>query len=352
MRFAIAGVALLLMGAVAVETVDKLVIEPRTVSSWGELVDCYLVARTTLPPLPFADADVFTKMKAGDWSFLADHWQYKQTDGSYYVSENSRLRQGSGAAGQLAKLKLPLHILVYEDLQRGEIVVLSSVDGMKYQGEALFKAPEFMPYEKDVSLDCYAFDELSPRRIIWEITLKSEADAWSDLVLQRDAAAATAMLPEGGMMAMMSVPTEHTNDIWLALETQTNGINLNVFAPENFTNRVEIYSSTDLVSGFWSVAEQNLYPSGTNPAVWDASSTLTTRFLRAGNMDIDSDGDGINDARELIVHKTNPNNSDSDGDTISDYQELYVDFTDPNNNDTSPPTVWITAPGAGKAVLP
>jgi hypothetical protein len=338
------SVSVLLFGAVAVSTVDKLVIEPRTISSWGELVDSYLVSRISLPPLPFAYADALARMKIGDWSFLADRWQCKQSGGTYYVAEKSKL----------AKLKLPLHILVYEDLQRGEIVILSSPDGNTYQGEALFKAPEFMPYEKDVPLDRYAMDELWPRCVVWEITLKPEEDAWSDLVPKQSTLTSSALLlDDGGMMAMMSVPAEHTNDIWLALETQTNGINLNIFAPDGFTNRVEVYSCTDLVSGLWTVAGQNLYPS-TNPAVWDATSTLTTRFLRAGNMDIDSDGDGINDARELIVYQTLPDEPDSDFDTFSDYQEIYVDFTDPNNNDISPSSVWIAAPGAGerKAVLP
>jgi hypothetical protein len=100
-----------------------------------------------------------------------------------------------------------------------------------------------------------------------------------------------------------------------------------------------------LDSNGWSVAAQNLYPS-TNPAIWDATSTLTNRFLRVGNMDIDSDGDTIPDARELIVWHTDPNLTDSDDDTISDDQELYIDFTDPNNDDTLPPSVWIITPDA------
>lgn len=343
--------AVLLTGAVAVTTVDQLYIEPRTVSSWGELVDCYLAARTSLPPLPspVPYEEVFQKMSAADWSFLADCWQYKQADGTYYVAGDS----------QLAKLKLPLHVLVYEDLQRGEVVILSSTDGEKYQGEALFKAPEFMPYEKDFPLDSYLSDELSPRRVIWEVTLKPEADAWADLINAEQASSlfesqTSKFLEGGGIMLSMMVPEENINDLWLCLESQTEGgINLNVFAPEGFTNQVEIYSCADLISNVWSIAAQNLYPSGTNPAVWNTGSEIV-QFYSAGNMDIDSDGDGLPDAREMFVHKTDPNNSDSDGDMLSDYQELYGNFTDPNNNDTSLPVVWISAPvGAErKAVLP
>jgi hypothetical protein len=248
-------------------------------------------------------------MQTDDWSFLADaRWRYQQADGSYYVAKNSKL----------AALKLPLTIRIYEDLKRGEIIVLSSTDGKKYQGEALFEAPEFMPYEKDDPLECYAADELWPRMIIWEITLKSEADAWSDLILQRDQSVASAKLLEGGgMMSMMMVPEEHANELWLGLESQSGDMNLNVFAPEGFTNRVEIYSCTDLVSSVWSIAVQNLYPSGTNPAVWSTGLEIG-QFFRAGNMDVDSDSDGINDAREQFVYKTVPDRWDSDGDWIPD----------------------------------
>lgn len=341
-RLAVTGVLLLLLGALAVETVDQLLIEPRTVSSWGELVDCYLAARTTLPPLPLLYGDALTKMQTGDWSFLADHWQYKQADNPYYVAKGAKL----------AELKLPLHILVYEDLQRGEIIILSSTDGTNFQGEALFKAPEFMPYEKGFPMERYAFDELAPRRVVWEITLKPEAYAWSDLVLKESALTASALFLDGGMMAMMPVPAEHTNNLWLCLEPQTEGgINLNVYAPENFTNRVEIYSCADLISNVWNIAVQNLYPVGTNPAVWNASGS-EVRFYSAGNMDIDSDGDGINDAREKYVYKTDPNNSDSDGDTLSDYQEIYEGLTDPNNNDVLPPTVWISGLRKEKVIIP
>ncbi|MEI8207184.1 MAG: hypothetical protein WCG03_09935, partial [Kiritimatiellales bacterium] len=306
-RLAVSGVLLLLLGVLTAEAVNQLYSEPRTVSAWGELVDCYLISRTSLPPLPFSYDDVFSKMNTGDWSFLADHWQYKQTDGPYYVAKDSKL----------AEMKLPLHILVYEDLQRGETIILSSTDGTNFQGEALFKAPEFMPYEKDFPLARYAFDELWPRRIIWEITLKSEADAWLDLACQGNEEQTSELLGGGGMMRMM-VPEEHANELWLCLEPQTNGgMNLNVFAPEGFTNRVEIYSSTDLISNVWSIAEQNLYPSGTNPAVWSTGSEIV-QFYRAGNMDIDSDGDGVPDARELIVCKTDPSVPDTDTDSMPD----------------------------------
>ncbi|MFA7369487.1 MAG: hypothetical protein WC334_07575, partial [Kiritimatiellales bacterium] len=301
-----------LLGALAAETVDKLLIEPRTVSSWGELNESYLDFRSLMGPIvpPTASyTDAAAQMKAGDFSFLAQNWSFKFADGIYYVAEGSKL----------AQLKLPLHILVYEDLKRGEIVVLSSADGEKYKGEALFTAPAFMPYEKDFPADRYAFDELSPRRVVWDITLKPEADAWADLI-QVDTLTAPKDRGASQMMAM-SVPEEHTGDLWLGLDPQSGSMNLNVFAPDGFTNRVEIYSCTDLVSNVWSIAAQNLLPSGTNPAVWNTGS-VPVHFYRAGNMDVDNDSDGINDAREQFVHKTDPARWDSDGDWIPDGWEM------------------------------
>jgi hypothetical protein len=344
-------VSVLMTGAVAVSAVDKLVIEPRTVSSWGELFEDYKAFRTQMGPIVppgVLYGDAVEWMSKGDWSFLNENWFFKFDGEVLYVPEESALAK---------ELTLPARIQMREDLKTGEIYIFSAplTEGEpgEFTGLAAFKAPEFMPYEKDFPLECYLADELAPRRVVWEITLKSEADAWADLIFQRNAAASSELLAEDGMM-LMSVPAEHTNDLWLYLDAQNQTINLNIFAPEGFTNRVEIYSSTDLVSGLWSVAGQNLYPSGTNPAVWDATSDIPVRFFRAGNMDIDSDSDGINDARELIMYQSNPNDPNSDGDAYTDYEEVYVTFTDPNNDDTSPPTVWIATPGTEerKAVLP
>jgi hypothetical protein len=102
---------------------------------------------------------------------------------------------------------------------------------------------------------------------------------------------------------------------------QNHIVNLQVYAPPEFTNRVEVYSCTDLVSGVWNIAQQNLYP-GTNPAVWSTPTDAAPRFFQAGNMDIDGDADGINDAREQIVHKTDALKWDTDGDWLPDSWEL------------------------------
>ncbi len=107
----------------------------------------------------------------------------------------------------------------------------------------------------------------------------------------------------------------------LCLNQQTNGIHLAVNASENFTNRVEIYSCTNLTDGIWNIAAQDVPFGGTNSAAWTAA-PATVCFFKAGNMDVDNDFDGINDAQEMYIHKTSPDRWDSDGDWLPDNWEI------------------------------
>jgi len=277
------------------------------------------------PSISYEDA--YARIQSGDFSFLAEPstWQFKFDGGSYYIDETSKL----------AKLKVPLHILILEDIQRSEIIVLSSTDGERYKGEALFSAPEFTDtsYMSELNLTAeelveeqkfYAFEELAPRRVIWHVLLKPAEDVLSDLVSSRDTLSAQSLsaLESDGMMMSMSVPAEHTNDLWMGID----GTNVTVFAPEGFTNRVEIFRTGSLTSNIWTIAVQELLPVSTNPATWTVSSPGTCGFFRCGNMDVDTDGDSLPDARESIVHKTLPNDPDTDGDQMPDGWELQYGF--------------------------
>ena len=330
----ICSVAALLIGAL---TADQVLIAPRTVSSFSEVYEYYINTRGTLPPLPFPVADVMQSMASDDFSFLERGWQINASGGTLYLAEDSTLAKTLG---------LPLHLMVYEDLQRGEVVILSSKDGERYKGEALFDAPEFFSFE-GLEKETDFFWEISPRRVVLDVILKSEADAWADLIARSTPAPTVSFLQseiENPQSAMaMSVPPEHTNDIWISGEAGSGGFDLEIYCPSGVTN-IEIYVSDNLISNVWNVATDNLVPNGTNTVSWTASTEEKVGFFRAGNGGLDSDSDLICDARELYVHKTDENDSDSDGDLVSDYQELYEDFTDPNNDDVSVPVVVIGTP--------
>ena len=123
------------------------------------------------------------------------------------------------------------------------------------------------------------------------------------------------------------------DDLSVSGEFTNNGLNVVISAPEGFTDRVEIYTCSNLASGNWRVATENLRPSDSNPAQWYTEAG-NSGFFVAGNMDVDSDGDGLPDAREKFVHKTDPNNADSDGDGMPDAWEVNAG-TDPLINDVT-----------------
>ena len=184
--------------------------------------------------------------------------------------------------------------------------------------------------------------------MVWTITLKPEADAWADLLLRREAVRSE----EDGAMRTMMLLMQYTEGFWLDIEPGASGIDLVVYAAEGFTNRVEIYTTDCLIDGEWRIAVQNLTPQSGDPALWNIGPPQPAAFFRAGNMDIDSDGDGIPDARERMIYGTDPYNADSDGDGISDYDEIYVYRTDPLNADTTAPSVHLFAPDHLIIVIP
>ncbi len=323
------GVVCLLLGAVAVETVDRVLIAPKTINSFSDVYEHYLTIRESLPPLPFPVADVMQMMTKDDFSFLKKDWQMRASGGTLYLSEDCKLAK---------TLKLPLRLMIYEDLQRGEIVILSSRDGKRYKGEVSFDAPEFFFVDEASSLvgitekrtsEEKAIDffwDIGPRRVVLDVVLKSEKDAWADLLKVEQASRLqsqqSSIVNSQLSMMMGGPPPEHTNDLWLGIAQKK----VTVFVPQNFTNRVELYSTEDLVSNVWNLAVQNLTPVFTNPVDWTSSLSGTSRFFRAGNMDVDSDSDGLPDAREMCVHKTDPNDADTDGDQMPDGWEIQYGF--------------------------
>lgn len=348
----ICGVIFLLAHAATIQTVDRTVLDPESkiIISWADLYRAYN-EKSLLPPLPDIEPmSIFKMIQAVDWGFMSDiKWFYEESGGTYYVSKNSKELQG---------LNLPLTIRIYDYLPTGETYILSSKDGVNFKSEAAFKSgelgvPEFSAMTDKEQSSCLLF-QFWRKRCVWEITLKDESEKLKDTVKEEATASLLSGSKEGSALMLMrsSAPEEHSDHIWLYLDSQDEQITLNVFAPEGFTNRVEVYACTDLVSNVWNIAAQDMCPAGTNPATLDVSG-YPVHFYCAGNMDIDTDGDGLPDAREQIVYKTSPINPDSDGDGLSDGTEVQVYGTNPANSDTDNdgmPDDWEIAHGLNPLV--
>jgi len=131
------------------------------------------------------------------------------------------------------------------------------------------------------------------------------------------------------MFAVALIQAEHTNAFWMSAQLTDNGLDVLVHAKEGFTNRVEMYISSSLTKPDWRVVQEELLPTFENPVAWGYAAEEDVLFWTCGNMDVDSDMDGLSDAREKFVHKTNPNVSDTDGDGLSDALELCGMFYQP-----------------------
>jgi hypothetical protein len=139
-----------------------------------------------------------------------------------------------------------------------------------------------------------------------------------------------------------------TGIVITAIERVTNGIRLTVAYPDDFTNQLDVFNSADLIPFWWDLSATTNVSASTNWIEWtDATVTNTNaavRFYAAGNADLDTDNDGLANAREMLMYHTSTNSTDTDGDGIGDYTEVITNHTDPNDPDTNKPTVTISFP--------
>lgn len=97
----------------------------------------------------------------------------------------------------------------------------------------------------------------------------------------------------------------------------------------------------------WAVADEGLSTSGGTAFAWtDAGGSgrpaVTSVFCRVyllGRQDIDTDGDGLSDAREVFVHQTDQADSDTDDDAIGDGAEIQRG-TSPTNSGSANVTLY------------
>ena len=134
-----------------------------------------------------------------------------------------------------------------------------------------------------------------------------------------------------------AAPTNSNRIAFTDIDLRENKLlSLQFYTPTN-PIPVEIYSSSLLsTNGLWSFA--GLLDARGPFDCWLASMDQKS-FFNAARGDIDSDGDGIPDGRESLVHGTSSALSDSDDDGLSDRAELYQYMTDPNLSDCDDDTI-------------
>jgi hypothetical protein len=163
--------------------------------------------------------------------------------------------------------------------------------------------------------------------------------------------AALAAQEEGGGGMMLMEGESDSNIVFTAIFL-TNGIGMKIAYPAAFTNRLEVYTCNDVLAFNWHLAATNLSTAGTNEITWIntalylESDTQTAYSFAAGNADLDTDGDGLPDAREYFVYHTDPNNADTDGDGMNDGAEAALG-TDPTVANAAA-TVTIRFPENGR----
>ncbi|MBN1268071.1 MAG: hypothetical protein JXB04_00645, partial [Kiritimatiellae bacterium] len=258
------------------------------VSSWAELVEMYLAAREREYPLaiPIWSVDVGSEQAIGldDLAALQNDpdWYWTSDNGGFCFDEKSKFGKG---------LKDGTEVVIYEDMANEEVLVLIRVkeEDKDYQEEIVCEAPPWPPVEEDY--DAYLWRQLSKRRIVWRVTLKSASKAAEEAEAITAAAEASALLLEsgldgGGIMTMGA--RGGSNDLWLSIErlpdAWSNGVDVTIHLPVGYTNAVEIYTFdanenahfAGVPSSPWVLAMGSSETAGTNLIVWTDTSVTGT----------------------------------------------------------------------------
>jgi len=250
-------------------------------------------------------------------------------------------------------------VTVFEDEVTREVVFFNA------EGHEMFALPPPEPYDpyafaKDkfpkLFTDAYSeqarqriLRQYDPARMQFLVYLVLSEDLQHFLYNQSalaDAAMEASLDPmgSGGGTMMMSGSEEEIEIAHMA--PVAAGMELTVTYPTSDVNKVsEVFTyddassagAFDATNNLWTLAETNLVFTGTTQVTWtDTNVTLSVsnRFYIIGLASADNDGDGLNNAREVLIYKTGKDNPDTDNDGLDDGEELLVYGTDPFNPDS------------------
>jgi hypothetical protein len=335
--------------AVAQFTKSSSEFDPPTISSWDDLVKEYLIFRALSYPLvapdgylPSGQTEEILKEYGFEELQKEPNWYWRFDGGVFYFDDNS----------PLAKLVNDgERVLIYEDLAQGELLVLSvpENEGAQPREEIVYDSPAWPEVREGENFDADLWRELSQRRIAWQVTLKSKSLAEKEFAVAAAPATLLKSSGDGGGMRMMGME-ETSNHLWLSIQGPAQGmtnIEVTTHIPDGFTNRLEMFTCTNLIEFWWTLAATNLSTEGMNIVCWtdNPPDEVECRYYAVGNADVDSDVDGLTDAREKFLYHTDPNLEDTDGDGLPDGVDAF-----PLVYDTSLPAFTITYPTNGMVI--
>jgi hypothetical protein len=178
----------------------------------------------------------------------------------------------------------------------------------------------------------------------------SELDQWyadrapdrirvvAELISTSDVPAYLAMLTNSigsGWDGTTNIPllTLYSNDLaFVKIERTTGVVHAWVHAPAS-VSRIETYGSGNLlIPDGWTMISALNY--ATDPLYWSYPWADDLAILAAGNPAIDTDSDGLSDARELLLYGTLAEVGDTDGDGLSDGAEINTYGLNAKNADS------------------
>ena len=159
-----------------------------------------------------------------------------------------------------------------------------------------------------------------------------------DLVSEASLPAYLAMLTAGVARVGSGLTNASQSDLYrndlafVGVERADLGMQVRIHAPAG-AERLELFRTADpREPGAWALSaliEHALYPDVALVRIVDAGLVWA-----ASEADRDSDGDGLSDAREVLLHGTDIHTADSDGDGLADGEEIRRWGLDAANPDT------------------
>ena len=263
--------------------------------SWEELFKRYLTFRDGNYPLVVPS---FEEGLAAAVLNKSDGAAFQEAEGWYWHFYNgvALYDDRSDVANQIQPNS---RVMIYEDVVHQElrIVLVPAIESEPYRELMVYRAPAWPEPLGTEDVGSYLSREISKRRMVWQVTLKSPSAVekeYAEARLVQPGPTAKDTGEDGGRM--LSGMEEYTHHLWLSIRGPAQGradIEIGAHFPSGFTNRLEIFSGTNLTSFIWSLAATNLGTEGTDVVHWVDGQTeeADCRFYAAGKglwLDVDS----------------------------------------------------------------